>query len=100
MLQVNTRAALVVVATGVVLCLLSGCAMSEASQAEVVASQEVQLQEFIDQADAWGADIIAQVPAEEASSISGNLGGTRQASDYYEEWPKCYYSRSQSTAVN
>ena len=87
----TTRAALAVATAGVVLCLLSGCAMSESRKAEVVASQEIQLQEFVDQAAGWGADIIEQIPAEEAESISGQLGGTRQASDNYEEWPKYYY---------
>jgi hypothetical protein len=56
-----------------------------------VASQEVELQEFVDQADAWGADIIAQVPEAEKASVTGNIGGSRQAGVMYEEWPKNYY---------
>ena len=91
MLQLNIRAALAVVATGVMLCLLSGCGLVEARQAEVVASQKAQLLEFIDQADAWGADIIAQVPEEEAEDIFENFGGSRQAGANYDEWPKYYY---------
>ena len=90
MMQFTTRAALAVVLTGVVLVLVSGCGMSESRKAEVVASQEVELREFIDQADAWGADIIAQVPAEETESMSGNAGGSRQAGDNYEQWPRYY----------
>jgi len=91
MLQLNIRAALAVVTAGVLLCALSGCALIEARQAEVVASQEAQLLEFIDQADAWGADIIAQAPAEESKAIYENFGGSRQASANYEEWPQYYY---------
>ena len=91
MLQLSTRAALAVVATGVMLCLLSGCGLVEARQAEVVASQKAQLLEFIDQADAWGADIIAQAPEEEAKAIYENVGGIREAGANYEEWPKYYY---------
>ena len=83
------RAALAVVTAGVVLSVVSGCGLSEARQAEAVASQEVQLQEFIDQADAWGADIIAQAPEEEAKAIYENFGGSRDA--YYKEWPQYYY---------
>ena len=71
--------------------LVSGCGLMEARQAEAVASQEVQLQEFVDQADAWGADIIAQVPEAEKASVTGHLGGSRQAGANYEEWPKYYY---------
>ncbi|MGO4782667.1 hypothetical protein [Cryobacterium sp. W22_MBD10_FK3] len=89
--RLKTRVALAVVAAGAVLCALSGCAVSESRKAEVVASQEVQLQEFIDEAAGWGAEIMAQIPAEEAESVSGQLGGTRQASDDNEEWPKYYY---------
>jgi len=91
MLQRNTRAALAVVTAGVLLGVLSGCGAVEARQAKVVASQEVQLQEFIDQADAWGADVIAQAPVDEVEDILKNVGGTRQAGDYYEEWPQYYY---------
>jgi len=91
MLQLNTRAVLAVVATGVALFMLSGCGLLEARQAEAVANQGIQLQKFIEQADAWGADIVAQVPAPEASQISENIGGSRQAGANYEEWPKYYY---------
>ena len=91
MLQLNTRAVLAVVATGIVLSLLSGCGISESRQAEAVAAQEVQLREFVDQADDWGADIIAQAPVSETESILENFGGSRQASANYEEWPKYYY---------
>ena len=87
----KTRAAMAVLTAGVVLCVLSGCAMSESRKAEVVASQEVQLREFVDQADAWGADIIAQVPELEKASVTGHLGGSRQESANYEEWPRYYY---------
>ena len=85
------RAAIAVVSAGVVLCGLSGCSVSESRKAEVVASQEVQLREFVDQADAWGADIIAQVPEDELASVTGLIGGSRQAGANYEEWPQYYY---------
>jgi hypothetical protein len=91
MLQLNIRASLAVVTAGVLLFVLSGCGLVEARQAEVVAFPEVQLQEFIEEAAGWGAEIMAQIPAEEAESVSGQLGGTRKASDDYEEWPKYYY---------
>ncbi|SEO01151.1 hypothetical protein [Cryobacterium luteum] len=90
MMQFNARAVLAVVMTGVMLSVVSGCGMSESRKVEVVASQEVQLGEFADQADAWGADIIAQFPADETDSVSSNAGGGRQAGDNYEEWPRYY----------
>ena len=90
-MRFKTRAAMAVITAGVVFCVLTGCAMSESRKAEVVASQEIQLQEFIDQADAWGADIIAQAPKEEVEDIFENFGGSRQAGANYEEWPKYYY---------
>jgi len=90
-MRFKTRAAMAVITAGVVFCVLTGCAMSESRKAEVVASQESQLQEFIDQADAWGADIIAQAPKEEVEDIFENFGGSRQAGANYEEWPKYYY---------
>jgi len=89
--SLRARAALAVVTAGVVLVLTTGCATSEPRKAEAVATQEVQLQEFIDQADAWGADIIAQAPEEEAEDIYENFGGSREAGANYEEWPKYYY---------
>ena len=70
---------------------LSGCGSSEARQAEPVVSQEDQLQEFVEQADAWGADIIAHAPEDEAKDIFENFGGSRQASADYAEWPQYYY---------
>jgi len=89
--SLRARAALAVVTAGVVLVLTTGCVTSESRKAEAVATQEVQLQEFIDQADAWGADIIAQAPEEEAEDIYENFGGSREAGANYEEWPKYYY---------
>ncbi|WP_146073409.1 hypothetical protein [Cryobacterium sp. N22] len=70
---------------------LSGCGSSEAPPAEAVVSQEDQLQVFVEQADAWGADIIAQAPEEEAKAIYENFGGSRQAGADYAEWPQYYY---------
>ena len=89
--SLRARAALAVVTAGVVLVLTTGCVASESRKAEAVATQEFQLQEFIDQADAWGADIIAQAPEEEAEDIYENFGGSREAGANYEEWPKYYY---------
>lgn len=89
-MQSNIRAVLAVVMAGVVLCVVSGCGMSESRKAEVVVLQKMQLGEFVDQADAWGADIIAQFPAEETQSVPSNAGGWRSAGAYYEEWPKYY----------
>jgi hypothetical protein len=61
---------------------------------ERVASQEAQLREYVEQADAWGgggAEIIVQIPEAEVENVTQNLGGSRQASDLYEDWPKYYY---------
>ncbi len=69
---------------------LAGCG-SEQREAEQVASQETQLQEYVEQADALGAEIIAQIPEAEVENVTQNLGGSRQASDLYEDWPKYYY---------
>lgn len=88
MLRIHTRAVLAAITASVALVLLSGCGMSEA---ESVASQEAQLQKLVEQADAWGADIITQVPEAEKADVTGNIGGSRQASAMYEEWPKYYY---------
>lgn len=53
--------------------------------------QTEQLKEYVAQADGWGAEIIAQIPASEIEMVSDNAGGARKASDYAEEWPKYYY---------
>lgn len=72
--------------------LLSGCgAQPQLSAEEKVVVQEAQLDELIERADTWGADILAQIPDSEVELISENTGGARKASDDYEEWPKYYY---------
>jgi hypothetical protein len=71
--------------------LLSGCTASDQQSADGARQQQARLQEYIEQADAWGADILAQIPAEEMASVSANYGGERQADDLYREWPKYYY---------
>ncbi|MBQ3360084.1 MAG: hypothetical protein IJG47_14460 [Microbacterium sp.] len=53
--------------------------------------QEAQLKEFVERADAWGAEVLVQIPSSEIELVSDNAGGARKASDYYEEWPKYYY---------
>lgn len=75
MMQLNIRTVLAVITTGVVVFLLSGCAMSEAHKAEVAAAQEVELKGFIDQARDWSEDIVAQIPSAEVESISVELSG-------------------------
>ena len=68
----------------------SGC-VSEEREAELVEQRETQLAELIAQADAWGAEIFVQVPEDEAEVVNRNVGGVRQASDHYRDWPKYYY---------
>lgn len=70
--------------------LFSGCATSPE---EAIPVQESQLEEYIAKADGAGAEILAQIPQEELlpDHDTGNLGGVRLVSDYYEEWPKYYY---------
>lgn len=46
---------------------------------------------FVAQADAWGAEIIAQVPVAEAQKIYASSGVTREAGALYEQWPQYYY---------
>jgi len=55
--------------------------------------QERQLEVYVAQADASGAEVIAQIAESELEPAhqSRNIGGVRQASEYYEEWPKYYY---------
>lgn len=53
--------------------------------------QESQLRGYVDQADAWGADIIARIPEAEIEDLCPNSGGLRQAGDLYAEWPKNYF---------
>lgn len=55
--------------------------------------QESQLEEYIAQADGAAAEIFAQIPEEELlpGQDTGNFGGVRLVSAYYEEWPKYYY---------
>lgn len=67
---------------------LSGCGLSAE---EKVTVQEAQLKELVEQADTWGADIVAQVPGAEVELLTDNAGGVRKASDYGVEWPKYYY---------
>lgn len=76
------------VAGVVVVLALSGCGLSEEERTAV---QEGQLREFVEKAEAWGADIVAQVPETEVELLSENVGGSRGARDYGEEWPKYYY---------
>ena len=63
------------------------------SAEEQVVVQEQQLDEFISQADRWGEEILAQIPASELDpeSEASPGGGVRAANDDYEEWPKFYY---------
>ena len=56
--------------------------------------QENQLRRYAEQADAAGAEIVAQIDANEIapdSEPSNNYGGVRKASEYGVEWPKYYY---------
>lgn len=68
--------------------ILSGCGMSVDDNTAV---QTKQLKELIAQADAWGAEVIAQVPASEVELLSDNVGGARGVSDYNQQWPRYYY---------
>ncbi|MFJ2369177.1 hypothetical protein [Microbacterium sp. NPDC087665] len=67
---------------------LAGCGLSAEEKVKV---QEAQLKELIAQADAWGAEVIAQVPASEVELLSDNVGGARGVSDYNQQWPRYYY---------
>lgn len=69
---------------------LAGCTGAQ-KEVDQVSTQETQLSEYRDQANAWGADIMEQVPASEAKNIYPNMGGTREAGVMYEEWPKYYF---------
>lgn len=66
---------------------LSGCGLSAEERITV---QEEQLASFIDRADAWGADIVAQIPEDEIELLSDVAGGSRGANGY-EQWPRYYY---------
>ena len=63
-----------------------GC-MPEPSEESRVA----QLQGYIDRAEAWGGEIIAQIPEEEIEIVNPNRGGVREANDAYQPWPKLYF---------
>ncbi|MCK2023910.1 hypothetical protein KZC52_13305 [Microbacterium sp. kSW2-24] len=78
-------------ALGLCALLLTGCIGMSAE--EKVAVQEVQLQDFTDQANGWGGEILAQIPEAELEPGAEyvNYGGVRQVSDYNAEWPKYYY---------
>ncbi|WP_146120118.1 hypothetical protein [Leucobacter massiliensis] len=56
-----------------------------------MATQEAQLRGYIDQANAWGEEIVAQLPEADVEELSPNSGGTRQSSALYEDWPQYYY---------
>lgn len=76
------------VVLGLVLALgVTGCALSAEERITV---QEEQLASFIDRADAWGADIVAQIPEDEIELLSDVAGGSRGANGY-EQWPRYYY---------
>ncbi len=55
--------------------------------------QENQLKQYAEEADAAGAEIVAQISESELDPAhqSRNIGGVRLVSAYYEEWPKYYY---------
>ena len=72
--------------------ILAGCTTPQ-REAEKVAAQAAQLKAFINQADTWGAEIIAQVREEDIRILRPNTGGAREAGDLYREWPKYYYWR-------
>lgn len=71
-------------------CSMTGCSVSGE---EAIVMQESQLEEYIAQADGAAAEIFAQIPEEELlpGQDTGNFGGVRLVSAYYEEWPKYYY---------
>ena len=79
----------VVLAFGVA-CSIAGCTVSGE---EAIVVQKNQLKQYAEQADAAGAEIVAQIPESELEPAhqSRNIGGVRLVSDYYEEWPKYYY---------
>lgn len=77
-------AATLVVLTSVV---LLGCGLSAE---ERIAVQEKQLQSFIERADGWGSEIIAQIPEDEVELLSDPAGGSRGVNGY-EQWPRLYY---------
>lgn len=69
--------------------LLAGCG-SEERKAEQAVEQQAQLDRYMAQADTWGEEISAQIPAVEVEDAVPGGGGTRKASDSYAEWPKYY----------
>ncbi len=74
--------------------LLAGCmpagerASTERTEPEM--SQDQQLSAFVLRADAWGAEIISEIPSEDVVAVSTNGGGVRRASNQSHEWPKYY----------
>lgn len=84
----NSRKRASAVVLGLVLALgVTGCALSAEERITV---QEEQLASFIDRADAWGGDIVAQIPEDEIELLSDVAGGSRGANGY-EQWPRYYY---------
>lgn len=84
----NSRKRASAVGAGLVLALgVAGCGLSAEERITV---QEEQLASFIDRADAWGADIVAQIPEDEIELLSDVAGGSRGANGY-EQWPRYYY---------
>jgi len=78
--------------TAALVTLLSACgSQPQLSEEDRVAVQETQLAEFIQRADGWGAEIVANVPASEVETLYPNMGGSRGAGENYEQWPRYYY---------
>jgi hypothetical protein len=71
--------------------LMAGCAADGRADARPSSDREGELDQRIAQADAWGEDILAWIPAGEKERVVGPLGGVERSSDDYQEWPKYYY---------
>lgn len=68
---------------------LSGCGVPEQRKADSAANQEVQLQALMDQTEARGEDIFAQLLDDEILWRTEDRGGSpQQLSDFDEPWPK------------
>lgn len=68
---------------------LAGCDSYEGSPEQARIQQE-RLDEYIQTADRWGAEIVAQIPPAEIEEAHRGDAGVRKVVPEYQEWPKTY----------